>query len=238
MLPMDNSRLPYLLGALPASSAADGSDGVVERHREQTGTVQVASAAASCSTLAAAGRPGPGSVARRLAEVPHQWSTRFLPRLQQRRSQVLSSETMTGSLQDPASAAHSIRQESVEEGRDGRARRLHASHADHDISLGALPILISSDSDDNAPPAKRAARSSVAEPLSASGRATVVDTMAVVNEHGVPRDMPEWVRQQDVYFGGHPPLPPGWIRMWSHFDGVLYVRLSDYHATTQWNEMT
>ena len=65
-----------------------------------------------------------------------------------------------------------------------------------------------------------------------------VDTFAAIVKHGLPETVLAWEASQTKYFGGHPPLPPGWIRVWSQSRKVAYfLRLSDAFTTFEWSEM-
>mmetsp|Transcript_83439 Transcript_83439/g.202332 ORF Transcript_83439/g.202332 Transcript_83439/m.202332 type:complete len:786 (+) Transcript_83439:684-3041(+) len=47
----------------------------------------------------------------------------------------------------------------------------------------------------------------------------------------VPTDIESWAQVQELIFQGHPPLPPGWIRVWSRSqDREYYVRTVDLYS--------
>lgn len=64
------------------------------------------------------------------------------------------------------------------------------------------------------------------------------DTYARMLQYGIPSTVEEWTEHQGFFFEGHPPLPPGWIRVWSKSrNREYYVRLADNRSMFEWNEM-
>ena len=72
-----------------------------------------------------------------------------------------------------------------------------------------------------------------------SGPAMPVDTFAAIVHHGLPASLQAWAAAQELYFGGHPVLPSGWIRCFSMKRLVAYYyRLEDGSSTFDYCEMT
>ena len=66
-----------------------------------------------------------------------------------------------------------------------------------------------------------------------------VDTFAAIIHHGLPPSPHAWAAAQDLYFGGHPELPSGWIYCFSMERLVAYYyRLEDGSSTFDYCDMT
>merc|ERR1712151_777802 len=61
------------------------------------------------------------------------------------------------------------------------------------------------------------------------------DTWSRFNEYGMPSTVKEWIEHQELFFQYHPPLPTGWIRVWSKSKNAPYfVRPIDGQARFDW----
>ena len=86
---------------------------------------------------------------------------------------------------------------------------------------------------------KRARRWKYLGARGVSGPAMPVDTFAAIVQHGMPSSLQAWAAAQELYFGGHPVLPSGWIRCFSNERKVAYYyRLEDGSSTFDWCDMT
>ena len=106
-------------------------------------------------------------------------------------------------------------------------------------SSGAPSVDDTTEDLDAVPSCKRARRwrFSIAERI--SGPSMPVDTYAAVVQHGLPESLEAWAASQELYFGGHPVLPPGWIRCFSMTRLVAYYcRLEDRNTTFEWSKMS
>ena len=147
---------------------------------------------------------------------------------------------VAGPVQDPATMALPSVGTGDAAGHEGRRQRQGVPHADDDISSGAPPIAIKSESEDESPTQghQECLRLEAAARAQQSAKPTYVDTFFALHEHGLPADIESWKAMQTVYFGGHPRLPRGWIRCWSKTRLVaFYYRLSDGFSTFEWSDM-
>ena len=56
------------------------------------------------------------------------------------------------------------------------------------------------------------------------------DPWSVLQSMAWPRDTEEWKNIQDTVWRGHPPLPRGWIRIWSKSRGQYYLHVNSHHS--------
>ena len=111
-------------------------------------------------------------------------------------------------------------------------------HVHDDISSHAAPIDLSSESaDDEQTPLSNPRHCDRLDPRRV-GMLPPVDTRRVLAELGFPETVEAWAQQQDVYFGHHPPLPAGWIRIWPRSQDVnYYLCLANGRTTWEWPGM-
>jgi hypothetical protein len=235
---MASAAAPDDQEAFPAPRAADSFACVLEHLGEQCidldespdTKTRAASASASSTVLDSSASPN--------KKQRHALAT--IPVTQQSPDRLLDPAMVAGPVQDPATMALPSCGTGDAAGHDSRRQREGGPHADHDISSGALPITITSESDDESPflVHQECLRLEAAAQAQQRAKPSYVDTFFALHEHGLPADIESWKAMQTVYFGGHPRLPHGWIRCWSKTRLVaFYHRLSDGFSTFEWSDM-